>query len=244
LNWRGIARRVVEARPEWGAVLVDLRGHGDSQGFPAPHTLEACVEDLDAPIASLDAPLRVVIGHSFGGKVALLAAERHARDLAATWIVDSPPGARDASSEPEGALRVLGFLESRRYPVESRAAFLEAASSEGLSESTASWLAMNLVRRSDGRQELGIDLAVIRSMLEDYLRVDLWRIVEAPPVPLRFVLGGRSPLFDANERERLDRAARSSRVSVEVVPDAGHWVHADRPDLLVQSLVENLPAAR
>lgn len=29
-NWRGIARRFVDARPGWGAVLVDLREHGES----------------------------------------------------------------------------------------------------------------------------------------------------------------------------------------------------------------------
>src|SRR4051812_24710793 len=31
-NWGSIARRLVEARPEWGAVLVDLRMHGQSRG--------------------------------------------------------------------------------------------------------------------------------------------------------------------------------------------------------------------
>src|SRR5690606_41911913 len=29
-NWRSFSRRWVAARPGWGAVLVDLRGHGDS----------------------------------------------------------------------------------------------------------------------------------------------------------------------------------------------------------------------
>src|SRR6201999_468457 len=39
-NWGSIARRLVEARPEWGAVLVDLRLHGQSrEGFGAPHTM-------------------------------------------------------------------------------------------------------------------------------------------------------------------------------------------------------------
>src|SRR5438045_3613951 len=32
-NWRTIARRWVALRPTWGAVLVDLRMHGRSQGL-------------------------------------------------------------------------------------------------------------------------------------------------------------------------------------------------------------------
>jgi esterase len=44
-NWATVVRRLVAARKDWGAVLVDLRLHGASQGFPPPHTLAACADD-------------------------------------------------------------------------------------------------------------------------------------------------------------------------------------------------------
>ena len=47
-NWNVVSRAVVRARPEWGVVAVDLRGHGSSPPMEPPHTLEACVADLDA----------------------------------------------------------------------------------------------------------------------------------------------------------------------------------------------------
>src|SRR5262245_8884848 len=68
-NWRTIARRVVTARPELGAVLVDLRMHGRSQGAPPPHTIDTAAGDLVHLAAELS--LAAVVGHSFGGKVAL-----------------------------------------------------------------------------------------------------------------------------------------------------------------------------
>jgi pimeloyl-ACP methyl ester carboxylesterase len=43
-NWRSIARKVNERRPEWGVVLVDLRQHGRSEPGPPPHTIAACAE--------------------------------------------------------------------------------------------------------------------------------------------------------------------------------------------------------
>ena len=52
-NWRSIARKVVDQRRDWGAVLVDLRQHGRSEPGEGPHTIDACAADLAALIAEL-----------------------------------------------------------------------------------------------------------------------------------------------------------------------------------------------
>src|SRR5262245_29764791 len=70
-NLRTIARRFVEARPEWQAWLVDLRGHGRSpKGAGAP-SLESAARDVASLAARATPQLAGVVGHSFGGKVAL-----------------------------------------------------------------------------------------------------------------------------------------------------------------------------
>src|SRR4051812_4343586 len=100
-NWRTFARQVVAARNgDWGALLVDLRLHGDSQGFAPPHTLETAARDIveALPRVADNVPVRAVLGHSFGGKVGM----ELARQLAASpngalddlIVVDSTPGAR------------------------------------------------------------------------------------------------------------------------------------------------------
>ncbi len=73
-NWGTVARRLVRARPRWRCVLVDLRSHGRSPPL-RPHTLEACAEDLlrlEDRVGAADG----VLGHSFGGKVAMVWAGR------------------------------------------------------------------------------------------------------------------------------------------------------------------------
>ena len=70
-NWATVAHHLVRERPEWGALLVDLRQHGSSQGFPTPHTLAAVAADVGRLILASEHPVRGVLGHSFGGKVAL-----------------------------------------------------------------------------------------------------------------------------------------------------------------------------
>jgi pimeloyl-ACP methyl ester carboxylesterase len=57
-------------------VAYDQRGHGDSAAVPGPMTLERSLADLEAVAATLDGPIRGLIGHSWGGAVALLGGRR------------------------------------------------------------------------------------------------------------------------------------------------------------------------
>src|SRR4030095_5380597 len=73
-NLRTIARKFVEARPRWSALLGDLRGHGRSpKGAPA-RSIEAAARDVLELAYRTRPPLAAVVGHSFGGKIALEAA--------------------------------------------------------------------------------------------------------------------------------------------------------------------------
>src|SRR2546426_12026329 len=73
-NLRTIARRFVEERPGWTALLVDLRGHGSSPKGTAGPSLEAAARDVVKLAARGAQPPGAIVGHSFGGKIALEAA--------------------------------------------------------------------------------------------------------------------------------------------------------------------------
>lgn len=85
-NFRSFVLRLTRERPEWRFVLVDLRHHGRSVGAEPPNTIEACVQDLLELSGALGTLPEIVIGHSFGGKVALAYARHLSR-------VESIPGA-------------------------------------------------------------------------------------------------------------------------------------------------------
>lgn len=239
-NWRTFARRVVEARPGWGLVLVDLRGHGQSQDPPPPHTLATAAEDLVRLGARLGLDVRGVMGHSFGGKVALayLAQRRVERAL----VLDSDPGARPEGHRDPTSGGVISLLSTIPQPIPSREAFLEQAQAHGLSRAVAEWLAMNVRRAEDGLR-LRLDLKILRALLDDYFAQDLWPVVEDPgrAGQLRVVLGGRSTSVPEDTQARLrELAAREPRLSVRVLPEAGHWVHVDDPDGLLAAVIELL----
>ncbi len=239
-NWRTIARQFTAGRPSWGAVLVDLRMHGASQDFAPPHTVATAAQDLLALEAGLPGPVRGVLGHSFGAKVAMMYADRRGESLTAAWYLDGMPGARLDARGSEITYRVVSLLESwpRAYP--TRQAFVDRVRAAGFDDAIAQWLAMN-VRREGDRFVWRLDVVAIRTMLEDYFARDLWHVLERPrgKVNSHVLVAGRSNVFDADDRTRLEqvRAANPSRTTVGVFESAGHWLHVDAPDDVLAALV-------
>lgn len=246
-NWRSFVRRLVDASPvaaAWRWVLVDLRGHGEStaapdssgpngpRGEPAPpHTVAACAADLERLAGALGVDVELVLGHSFGGKVALVFGDRH-RATRAAWLLDTPPGAvgqGGMSASIDEVARVFEVIESVPEPLPGRAEVATAMRSAGLSEGLAQWMTTNVRNAPDGYR-WKFDLPTASALVEDYAALDLWPLVEAPRAGLEVVVvrGGRSSRFTDADVARLDRlGARAC-----VIPEAGHWLHVDAPEAL------------
>jgi esterase len=253
-NWRTLARRLVAARPDWGAVLVDLRMHGRSQDAPPPHTVATVAADLDRLTRDLTArgmPVACVIGHSFGGKAALAYRQLAPAGLMETWVLDASPSPRPGELPPagapppatpgDGAGDVVLMLESLPGQFSSRDDFVAQVTGRGFSRPLAEWLAMNL-DRVDGGLRQRLDLAAVRALLADHFRQDLWPAVESRELPgaLRFVVAGRSRSLDDNDRRRLQDLASDGRVGVHLLPDTGHWLHMEAPDALLRLFSDGL----
>jgi pimeloyl-ACP methyl ester carboxylesterase len=237
-NWRGIARKVVAARPEWGIALVDLRGHGRSELGAPPHDLGACAGDL-AAVAGEIGGVEALCGHSFGGK-AVLAARELVR-MRQTWVLDASPSARPADPSSTVA-RVLEVMERLPRRWAKRDDFVAALVAEGHPEPLAHWLAMNVVpepRVPGAGLVLRLDLGVMRALLADYQARDLWRALEDPRGgAVEIVISERESALNAADRARL--AAAPPHVHVHHV-DAGHWLHIDAPDAVVALFAAHLP---
>jgi pimeloyl-ACP methyl ester carboxylesterase len=240
-NWGTIARRLVEARPEWGVLLVDLRNHGGSRGFPGPHTLAATAKDVDRLVEHLGIDATAVMGHSFGGKVALVYAAHHggAGQLRQVWVMDSALSVR----EPEGsAWRMIEVIRALPSEFASRAEAVEGIARAGYDEALGQWMAINL-ELVDGVYRWRLDWDVIEEMLRDYFRTDLWETVVRPPgeVEIHIVKATESNSVDDEAVRRVEAAATANpRVHLHQL-QGGHWINTDNPqgvlDLLSGSLV-------
>lgn len=236
-NWRSIARRFVAARPDHRALLVDLRRHGDSTGVAGPDTLEAAAADLRALPHRLDG----VLGHSFGGKVALCYAATEPLDE--LWMVDSNPGPRPDRRGSEVIGQVLAALRGAPRSVARRDEFVQALAAQGLDEGVARWLAMSL-RRQDAGFVYPVDLDAIDALLESYFEADLWPVLEETEAAVHLVVATRSEVFGPEDRQRARQlAARRENLWVHEI-DAGHWVHVEAPAELLALLTSTSTRGR
>jgi esterase len=234
-NWRGIARQLIAARPRYGAVLVDLRAHGESQHLAPPDSLERAADDVAKLIETLG-PC-AVLGHSFGGKVATQLIGR--APVSPVFVVDSLPGARPDRRGSDQTVRVIEMLSSLPDRFETREAFLDHVRGHRYGDAIAKWLAMNLTREGE-EFRFDLDMTRIRALLDDYFVRDLWPLLDPPPpgTEVHLVIGGRSSVYGEDDRARAHEIAarHPEAVRVHVLEKADHWVHVDDPEGLLAIL--------
>jgi esterase len=238
-NWATIARRLVEERPDWGVILPDLRLHGASPGFHPPHTLAAAAGDVAALIESQGLNVSALLGHSYGGKVALALARDHGEGIVQTWVIDSTLEVREPSGS---AWRLIEAVRSLPRRFSSREELVEGLSGHGYPAPLANWLGMNLQRDGDGLS-WKLDWDGVEEMLRDYFVRDLWSVVEDPPegMAMHVVRAGDSDSIGDGDAARIRRAGERTGATHLHVVEGGHWINVDNPAAVVDLLSRQLP---
>ncbi len=230
-NLRSLAVAWSQAEPRRRFLLPDLTGHGASPVPPPGANLETLARDVleTARAQGLSGPLDWV-GHSLGGRVSLAASLASPSDVASVTLLDISPSPVPVDLSESGmVLNVLlqapDTASSRR---EMRAGLLE----RGLSEGLADWLVMNLVSTPDGGVRWRFDRQALAELHRQVNGVDLWKAVERPGAKVRCIRGGRSRYVTDADAARMEAAG----CPVALLPEAGHFVHVDAPQALLQWL--------
>ncbi len=238
-NWGAIARHLAARRDDWASLLIDLRLHGDSPAFAAPHTVDAAAGDvLDLERHGHAAP-RAILGHSFGGKVALSFAARSDVRPLQVWVIDSTPEARP----PDGnAWRMLQILRELPQAFASRQEAIDGMQALGVSAAVAAWMATNLAS-DGGTYRWRIDLDAMEAMLRDFFRVDLWDVVQAPAtgIEIVFVKATDSTTLSEDACTRIEAAGRATGRVRLVRVAGGHWLNTDNPEAVLSLIARRLP---
>lgn len=238
-NWRGFIQKLLVKRPELRFILIDLRNHGGSPHFSQENTLmQAATDVLD--LQRIVGSFQGIIGHSFGGKVALQCANiPFYNEIEEVWALDSTPGASVSDQEDQKEVEwVLQTLRKIAVPVSRRSVVKEELLSAGASMMISQWMTTNLKREAQG-YVWKFNLDGIEQMLADYFVQDLWSVLEEPDLPMtaNLIRASRSDRWDEQSIGRLENLPDRSNY---YVLDAGHWLHSDNPDGLLTILSNNL----
>jgi pimeloyl-ACP methyl ester carboxylesterase len=92
--------------------LPDFPGYGLSTELPAPNTLKGFSESLHQTLLDQSLAPAIVVGHSFGGYVALQMFQDHPEDFLGLVLADT----RSGSDSDEARARRLGTIAQLRSP--------------------------------------------------------------------------------------------------------------------------------
>ena len=197
-----------------------------------PHSVAADVEDAGRVLDALGWERAYVVGHSWGGQLALQVAEAMPERLLGVLAVD-PLGSVGDGRWPEFDEEIF-----RRTPedVRARARELDELSMAGEADDELALEGMRLVwpayfadpEQAPPMPELRIASARSAEMIPSIL-AELPALEAGLPeirVPVGFVHGARSPMPLAAS---TDAAERIPRAWVEVVQGAGHFIWVEAP---------------
>jgi esterase len=235
-NWQAVAKGLVAARPDVACLLVDLPHHGDSAAGTHGDTVRGVAADLANWFDASDVRPDAILGHSFGGKVALALADAWRNRPLQVWIVESTPDSRSPSGSAWDLLQAVRRLPST-FP--SREDLISALTTTGWATGVAQWMATNLTREGDVFA-WRIDFDAMERLLLDFFSTDLWPAVDAPAAGhiLHFIKATDSSVMSEDAVRRAG-AAGVGRVHVHHL-QGGHWIHAEQPGAIIALLAEAL----
>ena len=231
-NWTQIGKALAlpERTHPHRVLLVDLPHHGRSGWADDFDYLR--IADQVAGLLSTDDPVALV-GHSLGGKVAMVLALRHPELVERLCVVDVSPVAYDSLSQFQRYVVAMRGLDLEALTGRDEA---DAALTDAVPDPTVrAFLLQNLRRDGDGWRwqmnldVLGDDLSVIGSWPEDQLAG-----TAAYDGPVLWLAGAGSDYGRPEYAAAMDRWFPRNRLVT--VKGAGHWVHTERQDVFLEVL--------
>lgn len=228
-NFTQIAKNIT---PDYQSLLVDLPNHGRSdwtEHLDYTKMADLIAAELRAGIAA-EQPVDLV-GHSMGGKVAMTLALRHPELIGRLVVVDiAPVSSGRSTGQFKHLLDSLNELDLKNLSSRREA---DQQLQDLIPDSmTRGFLLQSLVKDEGGFRWLS-NLDLLREELDvvsgfpDLTHTQFDR-------PVLWVAGAESS-YIAEEHRPVMRTL-FPRASLLRLKNAGHWVHADQPDVFASVL--------
>lgn len=229
-NWHSLARNF--ARERW-VVSVDLRNHGNSFWDDA-NSYHDMAEDLANVIKSIGGKADV-LGHSMGGKATMTLAAIAPELLNRLLIADIAPVAYPHSQSDKIAIMKDLPLDEISRRSEAQKWLHEATGDAAL----ASFFSQSL-EIEDGTARWMLNLDALAAYMDQIIGFpDLESHFERPVLAVR---GGASDYVTVSGLRTM--TGLFPNLTVQTIPDAGHWLHAEKPKEFVAAVKQFLDATQ
>jgi pimeloyl-ACP methyl ester carboxylesterase len=231
-NWRSVAQHLAAGHR---VLTFDLRNHGASPWADGMSYGEM-VEDLRVSFRARGVAHAALLGHSMGGKAAMLMALLHPGEVDRLVVVDIAPAANPPN--------LLAYIRAMRavdlHGVKRRAEVDVALAGAVPDPAERAFLLQNLViDENAARWRLNLE-AIERGFPQIRGFPDL-PVGTAYRGPALFVAGARSNYIQPEHEPGIRRLFPRARIMR--IEGAGHWVHAEQPQAFLQTVAPFLSGA-
>ncbi|MEX2512106.1 MAG: alpha/beta fold hydrolase [Cyclobacteriaceae bacterium] len=222
-NWMSVAK---DLEKDYSIYLIDLRNHGDS-GHSDEWNYQVMAEDLQEFMADQKLESAFILGHSMGGKTAMFFAVDFPEKVDKLIVVDIAP--RPYPVHHQKILEGLNAidLENVKSRKDAEDQLLPFIPEKGIRQ----FLLKNLTRK-EGKFAWKINLPVISRKIENV--GEAMKKDKTFEKPVLFMGGAHSKYIQDKDKEDIDRIFPNSHLVY--IKDAGHWLHAEQPDAVVQTI--------
>lgn len=216
-NWQSLARRYAE---DFEVYLIDQRNHGHSP-HSEEHSYALMAEDLLAFVEAHDLKDIRLMGHSMGGKTAMLFCSENSYLVHKLIVADMAP--KPYPVHHRGIVDSLKKVDFTR--VKSRGE-VERILQEGIHEaSTRQFFMKNLFWKEKGQLAWRFNLPVLDQNLEAMSEETGQQICLTDAL---FIRGGQSNYVRDEDLTWVEHYFPHHEVAT--IPEAGHWLHAEAPE--------------
>lgn len=217
-NWKTLGRKF--ASDGYQVHMIDQRNHGRSFQ-DSVFDYESMSFDLKRYVDHFQLSDIVLLGHSMGGKTAMLFATQFPQLMSKLIVADISP--RYYPVHHDAILEGLSSLDFSK--ISSRGEADENLSNYVRDLGTRQFLLKNLYWVEKGRLGLRINLNVLKENVSE--------VGEALPVSNRFdgktlfVKGDKSEYIQASDEALIH--SHFPQAEIKTISNAGHWLHAENP---------------
>jgi len=220
-NWGGMVSRLSDRGK---VITVDQRNHGESPWF-STHSYHDMAADLAEVIEANGATPVDLVGHSMGGKAAMVLALTRPELVNRLLVADIAPVAY--SHDQNVYIEAMRALDTANITTRT-AADAQMAAYVG-DPGVRAFLLQSLDRKAK-KWKLNLDV----------LEAEMTKIIGWPQIegqydqPTLFLSGGTSDYVLPAHRPAIKALFPSAKFAK--IPGAGHWLHAERPDAFEASV--------
>ncbi len=238
-NWLTVAKKL---SVKYRVYLIDQRNHGRSPSSEI-HSYEAMKNDLAEFFEDRQLERAVVMGHSMGGKTAMWFAAEYPEKVEKLVVADIAPKDYFRLDDESQYYLHKSILEAMREldlsTAESRKDIEEFLNLKIDSVPVVQFL-LKSVQRSKLHPgfEWRLNVNALYDNLDEIISgVNAHWFEDRRPIlnyPVLFIKGANSAYIQSDDVPQIKQIYPEAQI--RVIPDAGHWLHAEQPQLFMEAL--------